>query len=313
MTGSQSKLVLGTVQLGMKYGLNNTHGQPTKEESFAILDAALANGIDAFDTAYAYGTAEDVLGEWIQSRKLKGKVKVISKMRPHALNDYPDGIAAVEVVEKELEKSLARLHLDTLDGYLFHSPHYIYLSHMVEGMRKMKEQGRIQNIGVSIYNEGEALQAAELGVDYVQVPYNAFDQRLDATDFFDIAGKNNVTVFARSPFLQGLLLIQPDKLPGHLSYLRPHLEQFIAITKRHGLTPAEAAFRFADVASQGDRIVFGVDTRTQLIEDIGFLQSSSSKSESDFVAEIRAAFKDLNHGAINPSLWSKMTSTKLRL
>lgn len=302
MTTQKNRLVLGTVQLGMTYGLHNTHGQPTQDEAFAILDAALAAGIATFDTAYAYGTAEDVLGTWIQERSLRGKVRVISKMKPHALNDYPDGAKAREVVRMELEKSLKRLNLESLDGYLFHSPHYIYLKHMVEGMRKAKETGLVQHIGVSVYDEAGALQAAELGVDYVQVPYNAFDQRLDATDFFAVAKKNGVAVFARSPFLQGLLLMRPNELPEHLTDLRPQLEQFIAIAARHSLTQAEAALRFAS-ACRADHIVFGVDIRAQLEEDVSVKASSS---DHELATEIRDAFKNLNRGAINPSLWSKI-------
>ena len=103
MTKRKKTLILGTVQLGMKYGLHNTHGQPTTEESFSILDAALAAGIDTLDTAWAYGTAEDVLGAWLRARSLAGKVRIISKMKPHALNDYPDGMKAGEVVRIELE------------------------------------------------------------------------------------------------------------------------------------------------------------------------------------------------------------------
>lgn len=302
MTSQKSKLVLGTVQLGMKYGLANTHGQPTTEESFSILDAVLAAGIDTFDTAYAYGTAEDVLGAWIQERSLAGKVHLISKMKPHALNDYPDGTKAADVVRMELEKSLKRLHVDSLDGYLFHSPHYIYLSHMVDGMQKAKEAGLVKNIGVSVYDEAEALQAAELGVDYVQVPYNAFDQRLDATDFFNIAKKNKVTVFARSPFLQGLLLMQPSELPEHLVTLRSQLEQFIAIAMRHNLTQTEAALRFS-IASRADYIVFGVETLAQLKEDV---RIGTASPDSGLIVEMREAFNNLNRGAINPSLWSKV-------
>lgn len=303
MTTQKNKLVLGTVQLGMKYGLNNTHGQPTQEESFAILDAALAGGIDTFDTAYAYGTAEDVLGAWIKERGLAGSVRIISKMKPHALNEYPDGTKAVDVVRMELEKSLKRLNVESLDGYLFHSPYYIYLSHMVEGMRKAKEAGLVKNVGVSVYDEAEALQAVELGVDYVQVPYNVFDQRLDATDFFDIAKKNKVTVFARSPFLQGLLLMRPDQLPEHLSHIRPHLEQFTDIITRHQVPPAEAALLFAKEHSQADYIVFGVDTSAQLTEDVDIIARSSSTNKSGWIAELKDAFKNLNRGAINPSLW----------
>ena len=304
MTTHKNKLVLGTVSLGMKYGLNNTHGQPTQEESFSILDAALANGIDTFDTAWAYGTAEDVLGAWIKERSLAGKVHIISKMKPHVLNDYHDGTRVADIVQMEIEKSLARLHVESLDGYLFHSPYYIYLSHMVKGLQKAKGADLVKNIGVSIYDEAEALQAAELGVDYIQVPYNAFDQRLDSTDFFDIANKNNVTVFARSPFLQGLLLMQPNELPEHLASLRPQLEQFIAIATRHGLTQIEAALQFA-TACRANHIVFGVDTPAQLQEDAGIM-NAPTPATSEFVSEIQAAFGDLNRGAINPSLWSKI-------
>lgn len=301
MTTQKNKLVLGTVQLGMKYGLHNTHGQPTGGESFSILDTAFAAGIDTFDTAWAYGTAEDVLGAWIQERSLAGKVRIISKMKPHALNDYPDGTKAADVVRTELEKSLARLGVEYLDGYLFHSPHYIYLKHMIEGLQKAKTAGLVKHIGVSTYDEAEALQAVELGVNYVQVPYNAFDQRLDKTEFFDLAKKNKVTVFARSPFLQGLLLMQPDTLTEHLASLRPQLEQFIAIAIRHNLTQIEAALRFVDSMCRADHIVFGVDTLAQLTEAI---RIKASETDNGWIAEMRNAFKDLNRGAINPSLWS---------
>ena len=47
---SENKLCLGTVQLGMKYGINNALArQPTEEESFAILQTAIDEGIACFD------------------------------------------------------------------------------------------------------------------------------------------------------------------------------------------------------------------------------------------------------------------------
>ena len=57
-----AKLCLGTVQFGMKYGINNQEGQPTEEACFEMLDIAIEKGIDVIDTARAYGTAEIVLG-----------------------------------------------------------------------------------------------------------------------------------------------------------------------------------------------------------------------------------------------------------
>lgn len=305
MIEKKTKLVLGTVQLGMKYGLNNSVGQPTKEDSFLILDKALALGIEIFDTAWAYGVSEDVIGSWIKSRSLAGKIKVISKLKPHVLNDYPDGTKSSDIVRMELEKSLKRLSLDYLDGYLLHSPQYVYLNHVIAGLQKSKKDGIVKNIGVSIYDEAEALQAVELDIDYIQIPYNVFDQRLDATNFFDLAKKNKITVFARSPFLQGLLLMKPDQIPSHLTYLRPYLEKFIGLAAKYNLTPTEAALGFA-LGSRADHIVFGVDTKEQLIHNADIVKKSLSAVDKGLLVEIKESFKDLNKGAINPSLWNKI-------
>lgn len=303
---AKSELVLGTVQLGMKYGLNNTHGQPSKEDSVAILDAAFASGIDTFDTAYAYGTAEDVLGDWISSRALGDKVSVISKMKPHALNDYPDGTLASDVVRMEIEKSLHRLHINALDGYLLHSPYYIYSKHVMASLHKAKASGAVRNIGVSTYDEDDALQAVQLGIDYIQVPYNVFDQRLDATDFFALAKKNNVIVFARSPFLQGLLLMEPGSLPPHLLYARPQLEQFIEITQRHRISRVEASLLFTHIHCPADRIVFGVETLPQLKETIAVGKQFSSSIGDSWVKEIVECFKGTDRAIVNQSLWNRI-------
>lgn len=299
--------ILGTTQIGLpSYGLKNTHGQPTRDEAFAILDAALVAGIDTFDTAYAYGTAEDVLGDWIHERALAGKVHVITKMRPHAHNDYPDGTKSVDVVRMELEKSLKRLRLESVEGYLFHSPYYIYMSHLVEGLAKMREEGKVKHIGVSIYDEAEALQAAEFGVDCIQVPYNAFDQRLDKTDFFETTEKKNITVYPRSPFLQGLLLMSPEEVPERLSYMRPYLERFADIMKRYNLSSREASLLFVREHCKAKQIVFGVETPTQLAEDISILARPVDSNTREWIAEMQDAFRNVNRGAVNASLWSKI-------
>ena len=52
---SISELSLGTVQLGVSYGINNQSGKPDRTQAFGILDTALTNGISALDTAAAYG------------------------------------------------------------------------------------------------------------------------------------------------------------------------------------------------------------------------------------------------------------------
>ncbi len=284
----KTKLILGTVQLGMNYGVNNTTGQPDKDEAFSILDAALAGGIDTFDTAYGYGTAEDILGEWMESRSLAGRVRIISK------------IGKLD----EMEKSLKRLKVGTIDGYLLHSPQDMGRSDVMDGLRKVKRVGLVKHVGVSVYDEAEAVQAVELGVDYVQVPYNVFDQRLDRTDFFALARKNSVTVFARSPLLQGLLLMEPERIPPHLSHARPLVEQFANIAKRYELSRLEATLLFA-YQSKADHVVFGVDTLAQLEKILGMSERFTTANPG-YIKEIREAFQNVDRSIVNPSLWSKI-------
>lgn len=301
----KSKLVLGTVQLGMKYGLNNTSGQPSSEEALAILDTALNVGINTFDTAYAYGEAEDVLGRWIKARSLKDKINVISKLKPQALNDYPDGTKAADIVMMEIKKSLARLGLDRLDGYLLHSPYYIYLDHVVAGLKQAKAEGLVENIGISSYDEAEALYAAELSLDYIEIPYNIFDQRLRRTDFFALAKNNKVTVLARSPFLQGLLLLEPDQLPPHIAVAREPLNQFRELARKYELSPAAACLLFVNATADIACIVFGVDTARQLKESLAIIDTSPALDQ-DFIAEAREDFKNIDHTIISPNLWNKI-------
>ena len=66
-----SALTLGTVQLGLAYGVNNDKGMPSFEESSAILDTALAAGILSFDTARGYGESELVLKRYFAEKDVE--------------------------------------------------------------------------------------------------------------------------------------------------------------------------------------------------------------------------------------------------
>ena len=302
-------LSLGTVQLGLDSALPHPRGHPSRAEALAILDAALAGGVNTFDTAWAYGEAEDILGEWITTRKLVGRVNIISKTKPHVLNDYPDGTKASAIIQAEIEKSLRRLKVEQLDGYLLHSQHYIYRERGVAGLQQVKPAGWVKNSGVSIYDESEALQAAELAVDYIQIPYNIFDRRLEATTFFELTKKNGVTVFARSPFLQGLLTMAPAKIPDRLAHARPVVETFEKISKKHRLPRAASALGFSYLHPLINHVVFGVDTVAQLKENLATTDQLPA-GINECVAEIRQGFQQISRSIILPSLWTKLATSK---
>ena len=288
------KLCLGTVQMGKKYGVANVLGrQPSQEESFAVLTSALEAGISYFDTASIYGNSEDVLGNFDLAGK-KG-AHIVSKLPPH-MDD------SEESVLKELAKTLKRLKADSIDGYLLHDAGDILRPGIARGMQIAREKGLARQIGVSVYEPGEAREAvAKPWVDYVQVPYNVLDQRLDETDFFLLAQKHDVKVFARSMFLQGLLLMELDKLPPNLYEARPLLEKFKQVAGKHGFTRREAAFLFGLSHTGINHVVFGVDTAEQLRENLEL-----AGRIDDFQAcyrELRGLFRGVDRKLINPSLW----------
>ena len=99
------KLVLGTVQFGLQYGVNSA-GRPSEETVKGILAEAAKGGIDTLDTSSAYGNSEEILGECITPEE---GFKIISK--------YPKGVTPVAEM---FNGSLKRLKVDKLYGYLLH-------------------------------------------------------------------------------------------------------------------------------------------------------------------------------------------------
>ncbi len=288
------KLCLGTVQMGQKYGIANALGrQPLQQESFSVLQAAIDKGIFYFDTAGIYGTSEKVLGNFHLAGR--GDVHIISKLPPEVEDKE-------NVVLEELKKTLDRLQTDFIDGYLLHDARDMERSRIIHGLCKAKEMGLVGSVGVSVYEPVEAYEALHASwVDYVQIPYNVFDQRLDESDFFYLAKKYDVKIFARSLFLQGLLTMELDNLPNYLQVASPLIRKFQHISNQYGFSRKEAAFLYGLWHPGIDYVVFGVDTLSQLEENLGIAQRVG-----EFQACYNAlygAFRGVDRKIINPSLW----------
>ena len=294
-----SGLCLGTVQLGMKYGVKNALGRkPTEEECGDVLKAALDFGIHAFDTASAYGDAEAILGRFglAGQRDANGKpVQIISKLRPDSEDDE-------SAVTDEIRGTLSRLNAEKLHGYMLHRASDMGRKKIVKGLLAAKDKGLAERVGVSVYEPEEALRAAGSGIwDMVQVPYNVLDQRLDETDFFETAEKNHVRVFARSAFLQGLLLMEPGSLPPRLEGARPYIEKFRQIAAKHEYSPEEGAMLYSYCHPGIDYAVFGVDTVGQLERNASICEKA--EGFGDCWQELRGAFSNVPREIIVPSLW----------
>lgn len=289
-----NKFCLGTVQFGLNYGIKNELGrQPSEKESFGVLKAAIESGISYFDTASAYGNAEQVLGDFGIG---KYPVHVISKLKPDLQEPLQDNVLL------EIRYSLKRLGLSSLYGYMLHRAEDFYKPEIMAGLAQAKELGLIQHIGVSVYEPEDALRVVtDPRIDCVQIPYSVFDQRLDQTDFFELAEQNRVRVFARSAFLQGLLLMESKDVPLNLREAKPLLIKFDEIISQFGFSRTEAAVLFSYQHRGIANMVFGVDTATQLLEDLRIISLSGTFDACR--KELSVAFDNVPRKILMPNLW----------
>lgn len=298
--GDDMKLCLGTVQQGMEYGVNNQYGKPSLEESLMVFHKAFQSGIDVFDTARAYGDAEIIIGEYFKRYKNSEKIRVISKLRP---NVFEEGDNYYDVMKRECLGSLERMGISKLYGYLLHTPEYVRNPEIVEAMIKLKNEGIVENIGVSIYEIEDGEIAIKTGkVDFIQLPFSVFDQRGETTGFLKRAKEAGITIFTRSAFLQGLLYMNENKIPDRVSHAKDVLEDFNQLIEIHGVDRTETLIGFVKNQKYIDYLVFGVDNVEQLEEDI---QVFNDKKINDFMkCEIQKRYANIEKSVIIPSLWS---------
>ncbi len=296
-----NKLVLGTVQFGLKYGINNIVGKPSLSDSLRMLEYAWENGVRIFDTAEAYGNAEEILGIFIKTNGIEKEIKVISKLLPNCLED--DNGSVEKIVYNHLNCSLKKLNLDKLNGYLFHTPGYIYRNEVWEIFKNLKSKSLVENIGVSVYEYEDGVYAIQKkDLDYLQISYSILDQRFNSLEFKNLRDKSNAKVFARSAFLQGLLFMDDKDVEKKMPEAKIYLEQIKDVVGKNKISMPECFMKFSLEEEFVDYLVFGVDNFRQLKEDIEVTKQNSLLSCKK---ELQNKFKDIPNSIIFPSLWKR--------
>ncbi|MEM8967327.1 MAG: aldo/keto reductase [Bacteroidota bacterium] len=196
-----SAISLGTWQVGGKWG----SGFDDKNAE-RILNEAVDAGINFIDTADVYENrkSERAVGELIRSRQ--EQIYIATKcgrfINPHINEGYQP-----KVLREYVEQSLSNTKLDRLDLIQLHCPptEVYYRQEIFEEFEKLRDEGKIANLGVSVEKVEEALKAIEYpNVNTVQIIFNMFRHRPTEL-FFQEAKKRNVGIIARVPLASGLL------------------------------------------------------------------------------------------------------------
>ena len=258
MYNSRSKLVLGSANFGLSYGIYNTDGKLDRTELTNILNLAEAAGVRTIDTAQAYGDSEQRLGSLLRS-----KFEVITKIGVNFGTGFSDGKIISLVAE-----SLDRLAVHRLSAVLLHRPELLLGPHgpvIAAELNKLKEIGLTKKIGISIYSPDILAEVNNLmKCDIVQAPFNIFDQRIVKSGWSEKLKDAGTEIHTRSTFLQGLLLMKRSSSSVFFKNWAALFDNWFDFQRKSGFNADEIALNFALQHPWIDKIVVGVDSAQQL-------------------------------------------------
>lgn len=295
------RLALGTVQFGLKYGVANTGGQVAAREVARILQCARDLKVDTLDTAIAYGTSEEVLGELGIS-----DFRIVTKLPPLEGANLSEAQAdPVGFVERAVTGSLTRLGVQRLEAVLFHRTSDASGNlgpSLWKALAKLQVTGAIGALGLSIYSPEElegCREDAPLGL--VQAPINALDTRLEDSGWTKRLTDRGAKIHSRSAFLQGLLIMPPEERPAKFNRWANVWQAWDDWRMRNDLTPLQAAVFCALSAPGIARIIVGVDTKTQLIAISQAIDDVSHRADLK-----RPVFQGQDTDLLIPMRWNSL-------
>jgi aryl-alcohol dehydrogenase-like predicted oxidoreductase len=289
-----SKLILGTVQMGVPYGVNNSNGQISLMDSLEILKVAYDSGLRYLDTAEAYGTSHHVIGQY-HERFPDHKFQVITKL-PHLITDD---------IKNIMERYLIDLNVDCLYGLLFHS----YKSYQDKKklclpiLAEYKKSGLVKNLGVSLYTNEEIEEAInDESIDLIQFPYNLLDNKNLRGEILLKAKAQGKIVHTRSCFLQGLFFSPLDSNHKMVNMLNDELSEIHEISRAAQVPIKRMALNYCIQNDLIDNVLIGVDNVHQLMENL----NDSTYTLADEISHKINKVHVKNISLLNPSLWSNL-------
>lgn len=280
------KIVIGTAQFGMNYGINNISGQVDSSAVEEILKIAGDASIRYIDTAFGYGNSEEVLGNTYSFHN--NSFNTISKYAKSVLTPI-----------EQFEMSLKRLKVKKIYAYMVHNfSTYSANPKIWEDFMSLKSSGRVEKIGFSLYSTEELdyLLNENIDIDIVQVPYNILDRQFE--NWFSYLHSRNIEVQTRSVFLQGIFFKNIDSFQGNTYPLAKYVNVIQIYCKQNSIRVQDLALSFS-LASSADGVLIGVDNIEQLKENIKSSNRVFTAQDKSFINTINVTEKRL----LSPVNW----------
>jgi aryl-alcohol dehydrogenase-like predicted oxidoreductase len=275
------KVGLGTVQFGLDYGITNVNGAVSLDEAQKVLAAAWTGGVRVLDTASAYGNSESVLGQLTSNTCCN--FRVITKTAPQRVERITS--EEIRIWREGFNQSLLRLKTACVDTLLVHDADNLLIpggDRLYDELLRLIDLKQVKKIGFSAYDARQIDAVIDrYKVSAVQIPLNVFDQRLIQSGTLERLSKLGLEIYARSVFLQGLLL-QDSRIPVRFHRWKGFISRYHDFLKSNDIDPISAAIGFVARQPQVNTLLIGVTSCAELSDCLGAYREDVSLNFADF-------------------------------
>ncbi len=270
-----STLGLGCMRLPT---IDGNDSQIDKKKTAEMIDYAITNGVNYFDTAWGYhgGNSEGVVGECL-SKYPRESYLLASKFPGYDLSN-------MDKIESIFPEQLKRAGVEYFDFYLFHNVCEMNIEQYLDpkyGIRdyiiKQKENGRIKHVGFSVHGNTETtkrfLEAYSKDIEFCQIQLNYLDFTFQqASEKLALCREYNIPVWAMEPLRGGKLASLSD---SYIERLSAH---------RSDVPAVEWAFRYIQSIPEVTLTLSGMSSFDQLADNIRIFSEHKPLDENEMKA-----------------------------
>ena len=283
------KIIIGSAQFGLNYGIANNFKKVDANKVKNILNLAYLNKINTIDTATAYGSSEKILGKFIKSNF------IINSKLPFL---YDVAKYSSQLLKSSIDESLNKLQIKSLNCLFIHSSKDVLSlkeTNFLKDLNDLRNKGLFKKVGLSIYSPNELEKIwSFFKPDIVQVPYNILDQRIVQSGWMEKLKDSQVEVHTRSTFLQGVLLNKDFIYNKFFSKWYSLLNKWFLWCENNNMSLLDVALAMPINNKNINKVVIGINSELQLKQII--------KSLSKNILEVPNIKCD-DENLLNPSNW----------
>jgi len=253
----KNNIIIGTAQLGTSYGIANKTEKIIIEDKIKFLNYCYQKNYDYFDTAYDYENSHKIIGTWIKNNDVTPK---LSTKIPD-INKYPN-----KNIELLFKACLKKLNVNKIKNLFLHKPSNWNNLYLRKYIKSLLNKNIISNFGLSIYEKEDIV--IDSCIKIIQLPANIFNQKILSSDEIKKFISEGGAIHVRSIFLQGLLLLEPNKIPSHLSETKKGIIYFNNVAKELKINKIHLALLCVHHLLPKGKLIIGIDNIEQLKEII---------------------------------------------